>query len=516
MKENRFLLYVCIFLFFASFYSIFSIGHYGGDGYDDYLTAESIVLDRNIVLHDRPDDPDELGYKPNAGIRGRDGKMYSSRSGLGVPVLLAVFYAVGHIVSLIFDQFPHDLITIFFASFYNPVISALTALLIFITSRRLNFRPGTSFTLAVIYSLATMAAVYTRTGFEEPTLALFLLLSIYWLVVYSNNPKVRYIIFSAFCAAYCVFVKAIGLIYIPCLIIYLVWVEVEKRQRPVAALQRVMAYIGATLFVCIGALSYNFFVHGSTFTFGGHNLFRGTTRILCAPHFLKGLYYYLLSTGKGFFLFNIPLILSFIGFFKAPKERRKEAVLFCLIFAVNLLVFAKSFRRGSLFAWGPRYLLPSVPVLVFLIGDFYEHYRPTISRLSTIVFSALGFVVMLPCMFINQSKFYLFVKNELALNEYMINFIPDLSPIKGAWHMLISRLASEFLNRGIPFVYRPDYRLVPEIVAKIDEYNYFDLWFIKIIDRAPNYQVCVYAMLGMIVLLMCSSLLVTLKNIRES
>ena len=56
MRNKKLLLPISIFVFFASVYSLFSIGHYGGDGYEDYLTAESIVLDGNLALYDRPDD----------------------------------------------------------------------------------------------------------------------------------------------------------------------------------------------------------------------------------------------------------------------------------------------------------------------------------------------------------------------------------------------------------------------------------------------------------------------------
>mgnify|MGYP001575716954 CR=1 FL=1 len=78
--------------FFILLYSLFSIGHFGGDGYGDYLTAESIVLDGNLSLYDRPGDVDQINYLDGLGTEGRDGKIYSSRSGLGLPLILSFFF----------------------------------------------------------------------------------------------------------------------------------------------------------------------------------------------------------------------------------------------------------------------------------------------------------------------------------------------------------------------------------------------------------------------------------------
>lgn len=479
---------IVVLLFFALFYSFFGIGHFGGDGYADYLTAESIVLDRNISLYDRPQDTDELKYPEKPGKAGRDGKIYSARGALGLPVVLTLFYFLGHVASIALKGIPHDFITMFFVSFANPFILALDCYLIFIIAKQLGFLPKTAIILPFIFGLATMAPVYARTAFSEPALILFLLLAFQSLLRYKEHHKTRYLIFSATALAYSVLIRPSALIFIPCFIIYLFLVIHTMASSGSARIREFCIYLSALAIPLVILAVFNHSVFGNFLQFGGQEAIATGKRILGAEHTLKGVYYYLFSTGKGFFLFNLPLIFAFIGFYKAPKERKREAVLFMLIFAVNLLFFVKSFRRGSLFSWGPRYLLPSAAFLVFLLGDFYEQKKNLFSRLALAGSCVAGFLLILPCMFVNQSKFYFFVKERLGLDEYLINFIPDLSPILGAWRMFLSNLQLKFFNINPVFIYNPDYRLVQPVGGSLYPYNQPDSWLTKVISFAPAYK----------------------------
>lgn len=504
-----------LFLFFAAFYSLFSIGHFGGDGYGDYLVAESIVLHGTVALHEKPADEDVLAYHAKVGVVGRDGETYSSRPGLGMPFILVIPYALGHLISMFLKNIPHDFITMFFVSFTNPILSALNCLLFFIIAQRLFFSTRTGVALSCIYGLATMAPVYARTGFSEPAVILFLLLAIYFILRYAQSGRFLFMIVSALALSYMAYIKPNTLIFFPCFIVYLCWVLMDTA---VAMNKKIktIALFGIFLVIPLVLLfTYNWYIYGSFSKFGGQEAFGAGKRIAESPHFLKGIYYYLLSTGKGLFIFNVPLLVSLAGIRSVPRKRRKEAILFMLIFIVNLLFFVKSFHRGSLFSWGPRYLMPCVAVSIFFVGYFLEKHKNFSAKLFVVSTSIAGFLVMLPCMFLNQSKFYFFVVEQLHLSEYMINFIPDLSPILGAWKMFIARII--FIVSGIdtPFVYNPDYRLIPAIDASLLQYNNFDFWFLKILHYAPHYKNYIFILMG--TLLACSiiSLYGVVKNMRS-
>ncbi|MEW6407141.1 MAG: phospholipid carrier-dependent glycosyltransferase [Patescibacteria group bacterium] len=495
-----------ILLFFMSFYSLFGIGHFGGDGYQDYLTAESIVLDHNLSLNDRPEDIDELQYIKSFGIKGTDNKVYSSRTGLGVPIILVIFYFFGHVASFLFKDLPHDFITMFFVSFANPVICALCCFFVFVIAKKLKFSLQISAILAFIYGLSTMLPVYARTAFNEPAIGLFLLISIYFILDYKSSLNVRCLILSGLAMAYSFFIKPSSLIFLVALLPYIMWISFDLKINSLNKIKHFFFYVVSLLVPVILICIYNQIIYGDYLKFGGQEAFKLGKRIMGSTHLLKGFYYYMFSTGKSFILFNIPIVLAFIGAYKAWQERKKETVLFLLIFFVNLLFFVKFFRRGSLFSWGPRYLLPSLPFLIFFIGDYCQNYRKLISKVALFVLSVIGFLIMLPCLFINQSKFYFFIIEKLRLDEYMINFIPDLSPILGAWNMLISRIYLNLKGIDIPFIYNPDYRLVNPISASMLDYNNFDFWFLKIIKYKTDYNFIISLLvLSLVSLILLSS-----------
>ncbi len=490
---------VFVFLFFAALYAVFSIGHFGGDGYQDYLIAESIVLDGNLSLFDRPQDKDDLAYEAGSiGKRGTDGKIYSSRKGFGVAFILVPFYLAGHVVSFFFKGVPHDYITMLFVSFANPLITALSCMMVFFIAGRLGFGSRLSALLSLIYGLSTMAPVYARTGFGEPVMVLFMLLAVRTALWYGKGPGVYRIALTALLLS-CMFVcKISSLIFVPCFLVYVIWVMKGAKLSVSARTGHFVLFSGVVLLVFSAILAANFLLFGDPFSFGETKALYITKKITMAPHVIKGFYYYLVSTGKGMFLYNIPVILALLAAGRAFKEDKKAAVLFLLIFAVNLLFFAKSFRRGSLFSWGPRYLLPSVPLLVLLSGYFLRDIRAMALKVAVFLSAAAGFLIMIPCMLVNQSKFYFFVVEKLKLEEYMINFMPDLCPIGGSWWMLVSGIVEK--RGGAPplFTYMPDYRLVEPVSSAMTGYNNMDLWSIKVANLAPQFMPCVYICLGIL------------------
>ena len=503
---------VYIFIFFVAIYAVFLIGHFGGDGYQDYLTAESIVLDGDLTLYDRPDDVDELNYVKDAGVEGADGKTYSSRSGIGIPVLLVPFYAVGHILSKVLSSAPHDYITMLAVSFANPLMTAIACFLIFIIAGKMGFNTKVSSILSIVYGISTMAPVYTRTGFSEPAVIMFLLLGINSAICYKDKPGIRPVLMSAFFLAAMFLCKAPYIMFIPCFLIYIVWAGRSANAGFGIIVFHAFSFSVVIIGVVTGLLFFNYMVYGNISSFGGVDAVAMGKRIAGAPHVLKGIYYYLLSTGKGFFLFNIPVIFAFFSLKKAFEKDKKITVLFLLIFMLNLLFYVKSFRRGSLFSWGPRYLLPSVPGLILLSGYYIESAKHLFKKALYFAGAITGFIIIIPCMLINQSKFYFFVVEKLGLDEYMINFIPDLSPIKGAWTMLIHRIVM-VSGGGVPvYVYAPDYRLVEPVAASMEQYNYPDIWFRKVIETAPVYTPLVYGIL----LILCAIAVFSLYKITRA
>ena len=87
--------FLCLYLLTAS-------GHYGGDGFWSYLTAESLLLDGDLIVGDRPFLVREMHNQFTG--NGQEGAVVSSdrlysKYGLGLALLEIPFYGVGLLVS---------------------------------------------------------------------------------------------------------------------------------------------------------------------------------------------------------------------------------------------------------------------------------------------------------------------------------------------------------------------------------------------------------------------------------
>ncbi|MDP2929459.1 MAG: hypothetical protein Q8O01_05300, partial [Candidatus Omnitrophota bacterium] len=202
-----------IFLFFFCIFLLISNGRFGGDGLENYLTAESIVLDKDFSIHDRPFDVPEMRYEVR-GHAASDGKMYSNY-GLGMAFILVPFYFAGHILARVITKVPHDYVTQFFVSLSSPAILALLSLTIFIFLRKLGYSLKTSFTAVSIYSLCTINIVYARSGFSEPLVACLIMLAVLAVFNYLKHNSLLSLIASGSYIGYTIFIKKNSIILLP-------------------------------------------------------------------------------------------------------------------------------------------------------------------------------------------------------------------------------------------------------------------------------------------------------------
>ncbi|MFH0732451.1 MAG: glycosyltransferase family 39 protein [Candidatus Omnitrophota bacterium] len=473
-----------IFIFLFSFFVFFSNGHYGGDGLENYLTAESIVLDGDISIYDRPFGIKEMKYE--AGKKpGAAGNRYSSY-GIGMPILLVPLYALGHIISKAFSGIGHDYITQFCVSLANPAIGALTALILFMLLGRLGYDKKTKVITVLCYSFCTMSLVYTRSGFSEPAVTLFVLSAFLFLHKYESESLARYALLSSALIGYSLLIKMNSFLYLFLIFFYLVYKGADFK----SARHAVKLWLAVIIPVsCCFILSlFIYFMKRSNAVDPGAGIETVFTQkgLIFGPNFFKGLFYYLLSAGKGYFYYNAPLILAFFGIRGLLKQDKKFTLYILAFIIINFLFYAYIFLRGSIFSWGPRYLYPTIPFMCIFLAEFIQQSRAIIRKLMLILFSALGFLVQLPCLFISFSRYLLFVKEGLSLQEYFINFIPELSPIRGSWYLFTSAVGRVFGYPALNFEYNPDYWFVKPVIASMKNYDIWDVWWVNVPAVSPG------------------------------
>lgn len=506
--------YVTIFLFFLALFGLFSSGHFGGDGLDNFLVAGSIVEDGDLSIHDKPFDVKELRYKVR-GRKGIDGKRYSTH-GMGMPLILVPSYALGAFVSNFLKGIPRDYITQFFASFTNSFICSALALVLIMVLRELKFSMRTAFLTALIFSLCTMNFVYSRSSFSEPLIALCFLLSSFFILRYSVTGRLVYIFFCGLCFGYGVFVKTNYLLYAPCFVLTFIFCGnyIQKSFRKTMSLILTFA-IPMTLFIMLILLVNHM-------RFGGilNTEYGSASDILAlsatGKKYFKGIFYFLFSSGKGYFFFNIPFVLSFFGIKNIFKRDKMFSFFILLMLLLNFSFWVYIFNRGSLFSWGPRYLFQTMPFMAVFLAYFIDNAKNLSKKIVLVVTAALGFIVQLPGSLINYSRWIFFLKEQLAIEEYMINYVPDISPIKGAWHLLFSSINNIIYGGSLMFTFDPDYRFIQQKSASMAGYDFLDIWWAHLSGTNPEFKTLIMFVCTGLIVVSCLSLARILRNIKES
>ena len=479
---------VYIFFLVLAVFLLISNGRFSGDGLENYFTAESIVLDKDLSIHDRPFEVKEMRAR-DRGVVGADGKLYSPY-GIGMPLLLIPFYFAGHILAGVFKAVPHDYITNFITGGMNSICSAFSVIVLFKILVNLGYKDRTTIWAVFIYAFSTMAFVYVRSGFSDPMLTLMYLCAMLYLFKFKNSKKTTDLLISGIFLAYSILIKKNAGIMMPVYFGYVVSLSYENRDYREMA-KNVIIYLTPFILAGVVMAYMNYEIFGSILKTEHGDIIETFKKTLPGKHFIKGIYYYLFSSGKGYFFYNIPLILSLFGISSALKKYKKEGIFILFLVLAHLVFYAHVFKRGSLFSWGPRYLLPTVPLMIIFLAEYIDTAPARRLFWTMRAFVLAGFLVQLPALFINFSNFIYFVKEKLGLNEYLINFIPDLSLIKGSWALFRSLLSQILHNQGIVFVFNPDYMLVEPRDGILSGYDSLDIWWGNIVAVHPDLLPCV-------------------------
>ena len=327
-----------------------------------------------------------------------------------------------------------------------------------------------------------MTIVYARSGFSEPALTLFTLLAVIFIYKYEATKQTKYIFLSGFLVGFSLLIKDVALIYIPLLLLYIIWKSLTLR---LSIYSLIKLWLLSITPVLIFLILYHF--NHTFMTPSEAHLSKGVAiKLLTSTKMLKGIYYYLFSAGKGYFFYNAPLLLGLFAI-KNSIMRRKNIAIFCIIFIItNLFFYSCIFKRGSLFSWGPRYLYPTIPFMCVFLAQFIESAASKFKKILIALFCFIGFIIQIPCLFINFSKYLFFVKEQLNLPEYFINFIPELSPIGGSWMLFLSAVNKTFTNISLNFRYNPDYLFSSGVIKGLQGYDVWDIWWVNVVKVAPQ------------------------------
>jgi len=469
---------VYLFVLISCIYLLTAGGHYGGDGFWNYLTARSLVLKGDLIISDQNFTIPEMQRQYDAVAS--SSRTYS-KYGLGLPLVEIPFFIAGHIASKIITKLPADYLTMFTTSLTNVFICAIWSLGFFRLSLRV-YQTQTVWWLTLFFAFGSMIFPYAGYGFSEPLVGIALLGATGGCFYFSKNESPWSLVVASVCLGLAILTKLYTLITLP-IFLYYIWPTYKKQtDKHLSAIA-----ILAPLFVFFVIICFHNQVrYGSIFLTGYHLdtlAQKGGYFAFHPAQIFTSLYGQILSTGRGL-IFFLPLVCLFpfaYRQFKISHPKEAQLCLGLILIHIVFFTFMIDWHAGS--SWGPRYLLPIVPYFILPLSSLFESAH----KKRVLAFGIAGIITQLPGALANPHLFVRFVQDKKIGDLIFYNghpgdllFSPYLSPILGGYYQIISGIKN--LMTGSSLTYTISSGTERSLSASLENYDIIDLWWLNAIQ----------------------------------
>ncbi|HEU5318059.1 MAG TPA: glycosyltransferase family 39 protein [Chloroflexota bacterium] len=451
-----------------------------GDGETVYQTTRALVTRRQLSVSRRPET-----------AIGRSGRAYG-KYGLGQSIVQAPFLVAGELVGSAFGA-GDDRPARFAVGAANSVVSTALVGLFWLTARRLGASQRDASIGSLALAFCTLVWPYARSDFSEPLQSLLLLLVFFATLRWRAAPSLGWAVAIGAAAGAAILTKAASAVVLAPLGLYVLF---ASRQHRSLGMPRLARHAVAAALPLLASLAFqaalNLYRFGRVTEFGyGSEPAEGFTTPL-----LRGVGYLLLSSGKGLFLFTPPVLLALALLVPLARRLPAEAATIAGVFLAELLYFARWWAWHGDWAWGPRYMVPTVPFLMLtwpLAGDMWR--RTAWLRAFGTALAGAGFCVSILGVVVDYGAYYSVVGSQLGkgVDVQEARLVPEFSPLLGhawllraAWHDTIARWrdpAHDARDNPARDAY-PWAARYPDLVPEAPERAYgFDLWFVALNGR---------------------------------
>ncbi len=274
----------------------------------------------------------------------------------------------------------------------NIFVTAFTAVSLYGIGLYQGYTLRSAWVGAFVFGTATLALPYSRWLFREPLMAFFVL----WAFAAAFDLRQRLVQHRPLLASGLVLLisiigmmltKQVGILFIPGILICLI--------PPLGFFRRIVPFLAALLlllavFVVVMALANPDF---------GDDRYSLTRWLDPASygfnHMLESLIGYQLSPARSFWLYSPILLVGFLGIVYLLKRETRW-----LVFGIVTTLLLSSAAYGALrlgtfwnggFSWGPRYMLPLIPLWMLLIFPVIERL-PDARAYQRLAFYALAVI----------------------------------------------------------------------------------------------------------------------------
>lgn len=271
---------------------------------------------------------------------------------------------------------------------FNVLVTALTGAVLYALLRTLDLTQTVAVLTTLAWGIGTTAWPYARSFFREPLLGLFWLGATLACLRWQSTRRAVWALacLALMCAGLAVKISAVGAL--PVFGAALLW---DARARRLA-----LTWRRAALLVAFGVASVLAAAELYTLRYGNPP---PIAEYLWQYPWRDGLlvaYGMLVSPVKGVLFYSPILVAAAIGWPSLIRKRGRAAFLVAALTLSLLYVYGPSpFWHGGHVVWGPRMMIPLLPLLALPIASALESRR-VLARLWVALWSAIGLIVQFP------------------------------------------------------------------------------------------------------------------------
>lgn len=383
-----------------------------------------------------------------------------SKYGIVQPVLSIPLYLLGKQFKgpgKRFRQFDQVMV-----STLQQAVTAAALAVFFLLLLELGYSRAVSLGVAFLLAFTTMVWPYAKFFFTEPLNGLCLLLTCLLLIRFRRTG-------SRACLAGAGWALAAGLanasmLFItaaPLFSLYAAWLLWPRPNGLCAdwgqALSRAAWFFAPLALSLAFVLGFNAYRFGSPFT-TGYEGDRGFVTLVQdgRPGFSLpwwvGVYGLLFSAGKSVFLYNPILIPALVCLGPFMARRRAEGLLFSALCLAFLAFYAKWWAWHGDICWGPRYLVPVLPLAMAPLAEALAGWsrRGRGFKALFICTAAVGLAVQLLAISAPFAVYFQSVEGPRQSNWHLLHYVPQFSPLWGQLKVAAQGFNVDFFLQKTP------------------------------------------------------------------
>lgn len=373
-----------------------------------------------------------------------------SKYGLIMSLITLPFYLVEKIA---LEYFKNEY---FFAGFFpsltNSFITSLLVVLMYKMLKKMGFSIQESLVGSTLFAFFTYIPTYTKTLFSEPLTTLLIFLSFY-VLLFKKDSKVNGMLVGILFGL-SILTKVANFIYLPCFLIIFFYKKTSYKN--------IAYFMSSLLFSILLLFIYNFLRFGNVLDTGYRN-------VRFDYPFFKGIVLHLFSSGKGIFIYQPFVIFGLLSINKVFRINKLFIALSGYFFLSTLLFYAVYMDPVGDWAWGDRYLYPTLFLLIPLVVYFIKYNSNSILKKLFILCIVLSLLIQIPSWYVSYHRYYAFHNYINNRGKFLdtVYFNPIESPILGQYRILFNLGFSESNKRAVRESFQEytsfnlDYRLAP-------------------------------------------------------